>query len=89
MKDQNEHDFEVNEYKRKLNLMSEQVLVYEKQVGELKEENVLLVKKLESAVKDSQNIRNIMTQNITQSNEKVQAILSENQKLKDKLREVK
>ncbi len=87
MKDPQEYESTISELKRKLNMMSEQVQVYERRVNGLAAEKDLLTRKLASAAKDSENIRNIMTNNIQQSNIRIQSLLEENQALRKKIKE--
>lgn len=76
-KDKDDYENEIGDYKRRLNILSKQVQVYEVKIKELSDENVILIAKLTSATKDSENIRTIMTNNITQNNLKVQGLLGE------------
>ncbi len=87
--DEDQYKFEMSELRRKLNLMSEQVKVYEGEITKLKDENKILLAKLTSAEKDQQNIRTIMTNNITQSNERNQSLLSEISDLKKEIRKLR
>jgi len=81
--DGDNYKYEIGEYKRKLNLMSEQVQAYEKQVEKIRVENLTLVGKINSMEKDSTNIRGIMTENITSSNAKEQSLLAEITRLRE------
>ncbi|MDB4314602.1 hypothetical protein N9955_01085 [bacterium] len=85
MKDPDEYEYEINEYKRKLNIMSEQVKVYEKKVNEHFSRIQFLEEKLKEASQDALNIRGILTKNITESNQKIQDLLAVNQELKTKI----
>ena len=88
MKDSDQYEYEINEWKRKLNMMSEQVKVYEDTIKTRDERILFLEKKIQEAAKDNINVRAIMTKNIIESNSRIQDILKENQDLKSKLSKV-
>lgn len=87
-KDPSEYEYEISELKKKLNLMSDAVKSAEERCNGMQAENDLLSRKLEAAVKDAGNARTIMTNNITQSNGRIQSLLDENQKLRAKIKEL-
>ncbi len=87
--DEDDREREIKTYKSRLNLLSDQVQTYEQQIKYLQTENKTLKYKLNSAEKDAITIRSIMTNNITQSNEKEQNLHKEIDLLKKELVELK
>jgi hypothetical protein len=85
-KDKEDYENEIREYSRRMKIQAKQVKIYEAEIIKLKAENVIITKRMEAAFKDTDNIRMIMTNNITDSNEKTQSLLGEINSLRTRIR---
>ena len=83
--DKDQYEAKITLLKVRYDAMARVALDYEKDIEKLAKERDRLEKKVASMERDNQNIRDIMTNNITESNLKAQSYLSEISSLKKEL----
>jgi hypothetical protein len=82
-------EYERDDYKRKMHVAFEQVKIYEDTIKRKDCEIKILTERLKSAQTDSTTIRKIMTDNLTESNDMRQRLLSDISSYKSEIKRLK